>query len=525
MVVDVGRACRAQLLAVLCTVLAIVGSSFFVATPSHAEAKGNATSQPVPDGDFVILPNKDLYRIAGGAPLYLKTYDSWQKCKPTCKIHQLNDLGGFNNYPADGTILRALQNQSTGPVLDRPPLYKVAGGAPIYLTTCAGPFVCDVDAVIVDQFTIDNLGAKTAGWETLRQYPADNTVLWGVYPNDDPTRSKDRLDKTAGGAALWLSSCTPSLVCDHSAFAFISQDSLRWDILGADPRPGAPRHLRRYPADGTKLAAYSWLPLPEKYTVAGGAPLHIPCGHLCVRSGIPVPQGTIDALGGPPNDSKRLLPWPDDGTVLKAIDANTGGIRFWIIAGGAPLWPLGTCGIPCGTVVSQGTIDELDHMQDIARWPTVIYGGFNPDYYRLVAKYGAERGWLQVPQSTVGSVKTEVGSDALQLFSKTDPVGKLSLATYTSGGLHVRGWALDPEIVEPINVSVRVDGVPQGGQRLANKNRPDIRWEISPYGQFHGFDEQIALTLASGPHNVCVVAIDVHVGKNVQLPTCKTVTG
>jgi hypothetical protein len=86
-----------------------------------------------------------------------------------------------------------------------------------------------------------------------------------------------------------------------------------------------------------------------------------------------------------------------------------------------------------------------------------------------------------------------------------DPIGSLDAVGRVPGGVHVAGWALDPDISIPIAVHVYVDDV--GTIALsADIDRPDVGTVYPFYGPKHGFDAVVPVT--GEPHKVCVYAIN-----------------
>jgi hypothetical protein len=85
-----------------------------------------------------------VYRVAGGAPLWLSS--CVDKCSGLVNVDQwtVSALDHLRAYPADGTLLDAVE---TGRV------YRVAGGIPTWLSKC--PAQGCVAMVRVDQWTID----------------------------------------------------------------------------------------------------------------------------------------------------------------------------------------------------------------------------------------------------------------------------------------------------------------------------------------------------------------------------------
>jgi surface antigen len=116
----------------------------------------------------------EVYRIAGGAPVAVTTWTPFGGVKPFVTVDQVAidraGTGGHYNRlsakPADGTFVRGAQ---------RGEIYRVAGGAPVYVSTWTAfggvkPFVT------VDQVAIDMAGTATK-YNHLRFRPLDGTIL------------------------------------------------------------------------------------------------------------------------------------------------------------------------------------------------------------------------------------------------------------------------------------------------------------------------------------------------------------
>src|SRR5664279_4434962 len=129
------------------------------------------------DGTFVRGSTTGaVYRMAGGAPVYVSTWAAFGGVQPATTIDEAAiDLIGSSDYydhiaakPVDGTFLRGT---STGAV------YRIVGGAPVYVSTWAA-FGGLQPATNVDEAAIDLAGS---GWYThLSFYPADGTFLQGL---------------------------------------------------------------------------------------------------------------------------------------------------------------------------------------------------------------------------------------------------------------------------------------------------------------------------------------------------------
>ena len=130
------------------------------------------------DGTFVSAqPSGQVFRIVGGAPVYVGSWDTYGGPQPVITIGD-DDVGNagaaspwshLRYYPVDGTFISA---QPTGQV------FRIAGGAPIYVGSWdiyGGP----QPVVTVSDGDVRNAGAVDAGnpWSHLRYYPVDGTFL------------------------------------------------------------------------------------------------------------------------------------------------------------------------------------------------------------------------------------------------------------------------------------------------------------------------------------------------------------
>jgi hypothetical protein len=85
-----------------------------------------AAAGVVPDGTFVqVTGSTEIYRIAGGAPLLVNDWSGFGGPQPVQQITQIQ-FDELRSFPADGTFL---SESATGPT------YRVAGGSPIGIGT------------------------------------------------------------------------------------------------------------------------------------------------------------------------------------------------------------------------------------------------------------------------------------------------------------------------------------------------------------------------------------------------------
>ncbi len=103
--------------------------------------------------------------------------------------------------------------------------------------------------------------------------------------------------------------------------------------------------------------------------------------------------------------------------------------------------------------------------------------------------------------------------------SGNNPFGNLDAAQASPDGIHVSGWAIDPDSSDPIDVHIWVDGQPAAAL-AADGNRPDVGAAYPVFGDMHGFDGNIPAS--EGSHTVCVYGINQGPGGNALLG-CGTV--
>lgn len=124
------------------------------------------TRSPIPDNTFVqVAGSPAVYRIAGGAPLYVSSWAGFGGPQPVQMItpQQFSQLAA---RPANGTFLTTTTGLS----------YRVAGGAPVQVTNW-GIFGGPQPSVTVDQWDLQNIPNPLS---RLEPAPADGTVVEGL---------------------------------------------------------------------------------------------------------------------------------------------------------------------------------------------------------------------------------------------------------------------------------------------------------------------------------------------------------
>ncbi|MEU1973474.1 peptidoglycan DD-metalloendopeptidase family protein [Microbacterium sp. NPDC019599] len=277
----------------------------------------STTSTPTPpvppDGTFVVYQG-NVYRIAGGAPLYVSDWNAVGGVQ-TYRTLSDSDWAALRRHPADGTFILG---GATGHV------FRIAGGAPVYVSSWDAVGGAQTP-VTVDQAVIDNADGA-APWNRLRTYPADGTFINGG--------STGQVFRIAGGAPIYVGSW--AAVGGARAVTTVDQAAI-------DNADGGTvwNHLRRYPADGTFINSGS---TGRVFRVAGGAPIYV--GSWAAVGGAK-PVTTIDQAAI--DNADGIAPWsnlrahPADGTFLTVLSGEVyrtvGGsprlLGSWDAVGGA----------------------------------------------------------------------------------------------------------------------------------------------------------------------------------------------
>src|SRR5262249_5782618 len=111
-----------------------------------------------------------IYMEAGGARLYVSRCAGFGGCAGVVNVGQWaignagTALSHLNSVPVNGTMIRSAQ---TGAI------YMVAGGAPLYMSSCADFGGC-AGLVNIDQWAIGNAGTALSH---LNSVPANGTFL------------------------------------------------------------------------------------------------------------------------------------------------------------------------------------------------------------------------------------------------------------------------------------------------------------------------------------------------------------
>ena len=126
------------------------------------------------DGVFVKDKTGKVYRFAGGAPIYVTDSNNLEKFGPN--IYMVDSLALSTNsntapwnhvrkYPADGTFVQTKSGQ----------IFRFAGGAPIFVSSWESVNSSALTPTVVDKNTINSPAACAFGH--ILQYPKDGTFV------------------------------------------------------------------------------------------------------------------------------------------------------------------------------------------------------------------------------------------------------------------------------------------------------------------------------------------------------------
>lgn len=260
-------------------------------------SSATSTDDSTADGKYISYHGQ-VYRIAGGAPLYVSGQDApflpgWIDNKTVTDA----EWASLRAFPADGTYISDVQ---TGAV------YVTVGGAPMYISGDDAPSLSKwASALPVPHWDFVH-------WQHLRQYPAD-----GYYLRD--VKSGFVYD-TAGGAPFYVSGQdAPALP--------------QWRYATPVPHGELVNHLhlRTMPADGTYITD---IEMGAAYITLGGAPMYISGADA---SYLPDWAGATRVAHWEFQNWSYLQPYPADGYYLRDIQTNA----VYVTAGGAPLYVSG----------------------------------------------------------------------------------------------------------------------------------------------------------------------------------------
>ena len=92
----------------------------------------------------------------------------------------------------------------------------------------------------------------------------------------------------------------------------------------------------------------------------------------------------------------------------------------------------------------------------------------------------------------------------------TSPLGYIDQISGGPGGISFKGWAIDPDSIDPIDVHLYIDS--SSVARRASTPRPDVQAVYPQFGPAHGYSYFVPASV--GVHQACVWGINVLFGGN-----------
>lgn len=197
---------------------------------------------------------------------------------------------------------------------------------------------------------------------------------------------------------------------------------------------------------------------------------------------------------------------------------------------------------PGGTVasgwaaVSNGDTATVALVTDGSEVVRVLADQPRPDVGSVYPALGPNRGFSGISGMTVGRHLVCVWGERAKLQSKLmgcrwfdnppdEPFGNVDAASPQYGGLQISGWTIDRNTAASISARFYVDQG-YGGDRTADRSRPDVASVYPAYGPDHGFSA--SLNTGPGNHNVCVNGLNAGPGSPegfIRCVTASTITG
>ena len=275
------------------------------------------------DGDF-IAHGGNVYRVAGGAPIYVSTWGHLGGEQPVRALSAA-EFNGLRAHPVDGTLI---SGQAPGHA-EHGTVYVIAGGAPIYVTSF-DHVGRNKPVVNVDLAAIHNAGSS-GPWSRLRRFPSDGTLVSGQAPGH---AEHGTVYVIAGGAPIYVTSF------DHvGKNQPVTNVSLA--AIHNSGGSGVWNRLRKYPADGTLISgqAPGHAEHGTVYVIAGGAPIYV-TSFDHVGKNQPVTNVSLTSIhnSGGSGMWSHLRKRPADGTLVSGqAPGRSGHGTVFVIAGGAPI--------------------------------------------------------------------------------------------------------------------------------------------------------------------------------------------
>lgn len=336
-------------------------------------------------------------------------------------------------------------------------------------TACIGPIVCRV-VTCVPPWTLDASCTRTLAVDEYTRFHSSPCL-------SRPFGHLDEVSPAPNGAFIKGWAVDPESRDPLTLHVYADGKVVRW-LVADQSRPDVDA---AFPGAGDRHGFSTVIPLPEgRHTITVYAINVLDGSESPIIGSAPVgvgtPFGMVDAQAGP--DFVRLVGWtidPEqraptdvhvyiDGAFATAVQANV--FRNDVAAAYAAYG--GEHGFDVRVPVGPGT-------HTVETW--VINDG------------GA------APPHLLGAHTLRIGGSAF---------GYIDGSFRSPNGVRIKGWALDPDSSDPLDIHVYVDGV-YAGAFLADLPRPDVRALYPNFGENHGYDLEVPA--AAGTRQITAYAI------------------
>ncbi|HEY6533660.1 MAG TPA: hypothetical protein VIY72_15230 [Acidimicrobiales bacterium] len=205
------------------------------------------------------------------------------------------------------------------------------------------------------------------------------------------------------------------------------------------------------------------------------------------------PLGTLDAADGRPG-GVEVRGW--------AFDPDTGDATVRVRIDG-------------GTPISVATTAVRDDVASAFSGRGATHG-----FSRLLSVApGVHQVCATVPNQGANGTGRNLGCRSVTVPGGV-PFGNFEGLTRSGSTARLTGWTIDPDVADPVEVHVYVNGA-WGGSARADRTRADVGAAFPGYGALHGFD--LTLGVPAGRAEVCVYAINVGAGGSNPRLGCRVV--
>ncbi|MFT4211421.1 MAG: hypothetical protein QM626_06060 [Microbacterium sp.] len=179
----------------------------------------------------------------------------------------------------------------------------------------------------------------------------------------------------------------------------------------------------------------------------------------------------------------------------------------------------GTSALIRGWAIDPDTTGPIAYRVTVNGVATTYTASFTrPDVGAVYPAYGAKHGFektIDLPNADAEVCVTAINTDGADTYlgcrnrkgviANRLPVGSVDAVEVSPGVFQVRGWAADPDTIDPIPVHIWIGN--SATAVTADGDRPDVAAAFTTFGAAHGFSATINAN-GGGTTQICIFAID-----------------